>query len=110
MSQQDGNTSESQRAGAAAYNRADYATAMRLWLPLAEGGNADAQTMLGIIYEEGQGVSQDYTAALTWYHRAADQGHPDAQLCSILPCVYARLGQGRSDRPGSRRELAKQSS
>src|SRR5215813_7248854 len=80
MSQQDGNTSESQRAGAAAYNRADYATAMRLWLPLAEGGNADAQTMLGIIYEEGQGVSQDHTAALTWYRRAADQGHPDAQF------------------------------
>jgi len=49
MSQQDGNTSENQRAGAAAYNRADYATAMRLWLPLAEGGNADAQTMLGTI-------------------------------------------------------------
>jgi TPR repeat protein len=53
---------------------------MRLWLPLAEGGNADAQTMLGIIYEEGQGVSQDHTAALTWYRRAADQGHPDAQF------------------------------
>jgi len=66
--------------GTTAYNRADYATAMRLWLPLAEGGNADAQTMLGIIYEEGQGVSQDYTAALTWYRRAADQGHPDAQF------------------------------
>ena len=66
--------------GAAASDRADYATAMRLWLPLAEGGNADAQTMLGIIYEEGQGVSQDYTAALTWYRRAADQGHPDAQF------------------------------
>jgi uncharacterized protein len=66
--------------GAAAYDRADYATAMRLWLPLAEGGNGDAQTMLGIIYEEGQGVSQDHTAALTWYRRAADQGHPDAQF------------------------------
>jgi uncharacterized protein len=89
--------------GAAAYNRADYATARRLWLPLAEGGNADAQTMLGIIYEEGQGVSQDYAAAVTWYRRAADQGHPDAQF-------YLRPGQGRSDRPGSCRELAKQSS
>ena len=36
--------------GAAAYNEGDYATAKRLWLPLAEAGNADAQTMLGIIY------------------------------------------------------------
>src|SRR5258707_3714315 len=66
--------------GAAAYNRGDYATARRLWFPLAESGNADAQTMLGIIYEEGHGVSQDYAAAVTWYRRAADQGRPDAQF------------------------------
>ena len=77
--------------GAAAYNRADYATARRLWLPLAEGRNADAQTMLGIIYEEGQGVSQDYAAAVTWYRRAADQGHPDAQF--YLACMHD-LGKG----------------
>src|SRR5262249_33839461 len=72
--------------GAAAYNRADYATARRLWLPLAEAGNAEAQTMLGIIYEEGQGVSQDYGAAVTWYRRAADQQHPDAQF--YLACMH----------------------
>jgi TPR repeat protein len=76
---------------AAAYNRADYATARRLWLPLAEGGNADAQTMLGIIYEEGQGISQDYAAAATWYRRAADQGDPDAQF--YLACMHD-LGKG----------------
>jgi TPR repeat protein len=76
---------------AAAYDRADYATARRLWLPLAEGGNADAQTMLGIIYEEGQGVSQDYAAAATWYRRAADQGDPDAQF--YLACMHD-LGKG----------------
>jgi TPR repeat protein len=72
--------------GMAAYNRGDYATARRLWLPLAEAGNADAQTMLGIIYEEGHGVSQDYAAAVTWYRRAADQGHPDAQF--YLACMH----------------------
>jgi len=69
---------------AAAYSRGDYATARRLWLPLAEGGNADAQTMLGIIYEEGYDVSQDYAAAVTWYRQAADQGHPDAQFYLAL--------------------------
>ena len=77
--------------GAAAYNEGDYATAKRLWLPLAEAGNADAQTMLGIIYEEGQGVSQDDAAAVTWYRRAADQGHPDAQF--YLACMHD-LGKG----------------
>ena len=77
--------------GEAAYSRGDYATARRLWLPLAEGGNADAQTMLGIIYEEGYGVSQDYAAAVTWYRQAADQGHPDAQF--NLALMYD-LGKG----------------
>jgi TPR repeat protein len=72
--------------GAAAYKLGDYATARRLWLPLAEGGNADAQTMLGIIYEEGHGVSPDYAVAVTWYRRAADQGHPDAQF--YLACMH----------------------
>jgi TPR repeat protein len=77
--------------GAAAYDRGDYAAARRLWLPLAEEGNADAQTMLGIIYEEAQGVPQDDAAAVTWYRRAADQGHPDAQF--YLACMHD-LGKG----------------
>src|SRR5262249_30954338 len=46
---------------------------------------------LGIIYEEGQGVSQDYAAAATWYRRAADQGDPDAQF--YLACMHD-LGKG----------------
>src|SRR5262249_53040742 len=77
--------------GAVAYNRGDYAAARRLWLPLAEAGHADAQTMLGTIYEEGHGVSRDYAAAVTWYHRAADQGHSDAQF--YLACMHD-LGKG----------------
>jgi TPR repeat protein len=72
--------------GAAAYNRGDYTAARRLWLPLAEEGNADAQTMLGIMYEEGQSVTQDFAVAVTWYRRAADQGHPDAQF--YLACMH----------------------
>ena len=30
----------------------DYKTAHKLWLPLAEQGNADSQNMLGAIYNE----------------------------------------------------------
>src|SRR4051812_7766262 len=41
---------------AAAYERQEYATALRLWRPLAEQGNADAQFDLGGMYETGQGV------------------------------------------------------
>ncbi len=36
--------------GVAAYNRGDYATALREWRPLAEQGNADAQFFLGVMY------------------------------------------------------------
>ena len=37
--------------GVAAYQRGDYATALTLWQPLAERGDARAQNNLGVIYE-----------------------------------------------------------
>ena len=43
--------------GMAAHDRGDYESAFRLWQPLAEQGDADAQTLLGIMYSEGRGVS-----------------------------------------------------
>ena len=42
--------------GLDAYQKQDYKTAHRLWLPLAEQGNAGAQTKLGFLYQHGQGV------------------------------------------------------
>ena len=52
--------------GLVAVNKGDYATALRLWRPLAEQGNASAQFNLGVIYENGQGVMQDHAAAGSW--------------------------------------------
>jgi len=40
----------------------------------AERGYASAQYNLGVMYEYGQGVSQDYGEALIWYRKAARQG------------------------------------
>ena len=40
----------------AASNRKDYATALRLFRPMAEQGYSDAQSNLGLMYEEGKGV------------------------------------------------------
>ena len=45
----------------------------------AEKGDARAQFNLGIMYYLGQGVPQDYAAAVKWYRLAADQGAPAAQ-------------------------------
>ncbi len=65
--------------GVAAYQRGDYATAIRELRPLAEQGDANAQLFLGIMYENGQGVPQDYAEAVKWYRKAAEQGQANAQ-------------------------------
>ena len=67
-------------AGVEAYDRGDYATALKEWQPLAEQGKADAQLGLGAMYFYGQGVPQDYAEAVKWYRLAAEQGQADAQI------------------------------
>jgi len=62
--------------GWAAYNRGDYATALREWRPLAKQGNATAQNNLGAMYSSGQGVPQDYAKAHMWYNLAASKLPP----------------------------------
>jgi uncharacterized protein len=64
----------------AAFNRGDYDTAMRLYRPLAESGNADAQWALGILYRGGGRSEPNYVEALKWFKLAANQGHIQAQL------------------------------
>ncbi|MCZ6589376.1 MAG: tetratricopeptide repeat protein [Alphaproteobacteria bacterium] len=46
----------------------------------AEQGYAPAQYQLGLMYDTGHGLPQDYTKAVRWYRLAADQGHSDAQF------------------------------
>jgi TPR repeat protein len=45
----------------------------------ADQGHAKAQYNLGVMYEKGEGVQQNYSEALKWYKKAADQGHAGAQ-------------------------------
>ena len=63
----------------AAYQKQDYTAALRLFRPLADQGDADAQTMLGFMYQHGLGVPQDYAQAVKWYRLAADRGYARAQ-------------------------------
>ena len=72
--------------GVAAYNRGDFATALREWRPLAEQGVAEAQFNLGLMYYDGEGVPQDYAEAVKWYRKAAEQGVAEAQ--SNLGLMY----------------------
>ena len=45
----------------------------------ADQGDAYAQTNLGVMYESGQGVEQDFKEALKWYQKAAEQGDASGQ-------------------------------
>ena len=67
------------KAGIDAWQRADYASAVAIWRPLAEGGDADAQFNLGQAYRLGRGVQLDLSAARVWFERAARKGHVDAE-------------------------------
>ncbi len=78
-------------AGMEAYDRGDYATALKEWRPLAEQGIARAQSNLGSMYEYGEGVPQDDKEAARWYRLAADQGYAIAQ--SNLGLMY-EYGEG----------------
>jgi len=64
--------------GVAAYKRGDYATAFREFLPLAQAGDASAQSYLSSMYFYGRGVTQDYKEAVRWNRKAAEQGNAGA--------------------------------
>ena len=79
-------------AATAAPASADYNRGMNLWdrgklteaaaefRRAAEAGDARAQDQLGLLYEEGQGVTEDPVSAAFWYEKAALQGFAPAQM------------------------------
>jgi len=52
-----------------------YTEARKWYRKSAELGNAIAQSKLGIMYENGYGVSQDYVSAHMWYNLAGSNGY-----------------------------------
>lgn len=61
----------------------------------AEEGVAEAQYDLAVMYEEGEGTTQDIKKAFEWYKRAAEQGLPQAQY--VLGVMY-KEGKGAPQR------------
>ncbi len=68
------------QAGLEAFQRDDYATALKELRPLAEQGNAEAQDLLGRMYSGGFGVTRDEAEAMKWYRLAAEQGNASGQV------------------------------
>jgi TPR repeat protein len=60
-------------------------------LKAAQEGDPNAQVSIGLMYEEGEGVTQNYQEAVRWYRKAAEQGLALAQ--SGLGKMY-ELGHG----------------
>ena len=67
-------------------NKKEFALARQLFLNLADKGMPEAQINLGMMFENGQGVPQNFKKAIRWYRLAADQGLTKAQkkLSSLL--------------------------
>ncbi|MBV9656422.1 MAG: sel1 repeat family protein [Acetobacteraceae bacterium] len=71
---------EAADAGQRAFDRGDFAEALRVWQQRANAGDPHAQLGMGALYDLGRGVAQDATAAFGWYMRAARQGLPEAEI------------------------------
>jgi cell division septation protein DedD len=72
-------SAQSVKAGIEAWQRSDYGSAVAIWRPLAEKGDADAEFNLGQAYRLGRGVPIDLGAAKMWFEKAANAGHLDAE-------------------------------
>ena len=57
----------------------NYSKAFELYSSLAEQGDATSQVSLGLMYDNGQGVTQNYAKAAEWYQKAANQGNKIGQ-------------------------------
>ncbi len=77
--------------GVAAFRHQDYVRALRIFVPLAERGDAIAQTYLGYMYAYGYGVPQNYIKAADLLHAASERGYGPAQY--MLGLMYDK-GQG----------------
>jgi hypothetical protein len=79
--------------GLEAFQRGDYALALKQLVPQARKGDASAQYYVGRMFHEGKGVPEDNAIAFRWTHKAAQRGNSDGE--ALLGVLYAQ-GQGTS--------------
>ena len=61
----------------------------------ADKGDTTAMFNLGLLYENGLGVAQDYAMAREWYEKAADKGHAKAMGYLEKLSISEAAGTGR---------------
>jgi hypothetical protein len=57
-----------------ALDRADYGTALKVWMSAAQSGDPDAQYYVGVLYEKGAEGQPSFSQAASWYQKAAERG------------------------------------
>jgi hypothetical protein len=62
------------------YNSGDFAKALQVFRPPAEKGQGLAEYILGLMYTNAQGVSENYPEGLKWLQKAGEQGEAKAQF------------------------------
>jgi len=62
---------------------------MKKLLPLAQGGDVEAQFQIAVMYAKGQGLAPDMAKAADWFTKAAEHGHVHAQ--TLLGVQYFRV-------------------
>ena len=71
----------------AAIKNEDYKKAYELLLPLAENNVPEAQTLLGAMYANGQGVEKDFNKGLSLIMKAATKEYKPAQILAFKLCI-----------------------
>ncbi|MEM7007561.1 MAG: tetratricopeptide repeat protein [Thermodesulfobacteriota bacterium] len=69
------------------YQQGEYRIAKKMWLPMARGGDCDAEYAIGLLYFDGLGIRKNRDTALRWWIRAANQAQP--QALNTMGVVFA---------------------
>ena len=71
-------------------NASNYVTSLKVWQPIAESGDPQAQYYVGRIYDTGLGRAPDPALAAVWYKKSADKGNTAA--LTALAGLYEKGG------------------
>ncbi|MEC8743472.1 MAG: tetratricopeptide repeat protein, partial [Pseudomonadota bacterium] len=95
--------------GKAAFEAGKFDQARKIWIPLADAGDASSQFSLALLYKNALGVKRDDSKAAFWFERAAEKGMTDAQkMIGLL--YFSGTGVPRSlDKSARFYEMAAQS-
>jgi len=88
-----------------AFEHDDYATARRLFQPMAESGSPLAQFFMGVMMDKALGVARDETVAMKWFRQSAESGLPQAQY--VLGLAYLNGQDTKADPKQAARWLRK---